>query len=164
MNLSLEYGIMLFSAVITLLLLIFAVNWRYFRDWVTVFFFKSFLDLIGGSYVVEAHLIKYPVRFFSSLYDTSLLFEIWVFPVLCILYNQATRERGMWPIIYYAFLFSAGITVIEVSLEVYTELIEYINWHWYTTFFSLTVAFLISRAFLGFFRWGCDYFSFRPFR
>ncbi|SHL03608.1 CBO0543 family protein [Desulforamulus aeronauticus] len=161
---NLENGIMLISAVITLLLLIFAVDWQYFRDWVTVFFFKSFLDLLGGSYVVEDYLIEYPVRLFPKEYDTSLLFEIWVFPVLCILYNQVTRNRGIWPIIYYAFLFSAGITVIEVPLEIYTDLIEYLNWHWYTTFFTLAIAFLLSRAFLGFFRWGCHYFSLRSFR
>ncbi len=161
---NLEYGIMLISAVITLLLLIFAVDWQYFRDWVMVFFFKSFLDLLWGSYVVEDHLIEYPVRLFSKLYDTSLLFEIWVFPVLCILYNQITRDRGLWPIIYYAFLFSAGITVIEVPLEIYTDLIKYLNWHWYTTFFTLAITFLVSRAFLGFFRWGCHYFSHRSFR
>lgn len=159
MSFSSEQLIMFLSVFITLLLLVFAVDWRYFRDWVVVFLFKANLDLLLGSMVVEQQLIAYPVRFLSGHYDTSLLFEMWVFPVLCILYNQATRERGLGPIFYYAILLSAGITAVEYPLELFTDLIEYINWHWLYTFIGLVAAFLLSRAFIAFFRWGCRYFG-----
>lgn len=153
-----ENVIMAVSALLTLLLLVFAVDWRYFRDCVVVFLFKSLLDLIAGSIVVEANLIAYPVRLFPQYYDTPLLFELWVFPTLCVLYNQITRNSGLWPIIYYAFLFSAGITLYEYPIEVYTDLLEYIKWSWVTTFISLTITFLVSRIFIAFFRWGCSRF------
>ncbi|HWR42907.1 CBO0543 family protein [Sporomusa sp.] len=159
MSFSVEQIIIFISAVITLLLLVFAVNWRYFRDWIVVFLFKSMLDMIVGSPVVELKLLEYPVRLLPKYYDTSILFELWVFPVLCILYNQVTRERGFWPIIYYALLFSAGITAIEYPLEVYTDLIHYIHWTWLTTFCTLTLTFLASRIFIAFFRWGCNHFG-----
>lgn len=74
-------------------------------------------------------------------------------------YNQVTREKELWPILYYALLFSAGITAIEYPLELYTNLIKYINWNWITTFSTLTIAFLASRTFIAFFRLGCNYFS-----
>ncbi len=159
MNLSLEQLITIISAVITLLLLLFAVDWRYFRDWVVVFLFKGLLDFIWGSPVVSLKLIKYPVRLLPHFYETSILFELWVFPVLCILYNQVTRNKGLWPIIYYAVLFSAGITAIEYPLELYTELITYIDWTWFTSFYTLTLTFLVSRLFIAFYRWGCQYFA-----
>ncbi|MFA7466894.1 MAG: CBO0543 family protein [Desulfotomaculaceae bacterium] len=154
-----ELTITVIAAVITLLLLIFAVDWRHFRDWVVIFLFKTNLDLIVGNTVVKKGLISYPERIAGAIFDTSLLFEIWVFPVLCILYNQVTRKRGLWPIFYYAVLFSAGITAVEYPLELYTDLIEYTNWHWYDTLLSLAVAFLVSRVFIAFYRWGCLYFD-----
>jgi hypothetical protein len=158
-NLSLEHIIIIVAAVVTLFLLIFVVDWRYFRDWIVVFLFKGFLDFIWGSPVVNQKLLDYPVRLFPEYYNTSILFEIWVFPVLCILYNQVTRKQGLWPIIYYALLFSAGITAIEYPIEQHTELINYLKWSWFTTFYTLTITFLLSRAFIAFYRWGCDYFG-----
>jgi hypothetical protein len=147
------------AAVLTLLLLIFAVDWRYFRDWVVVFLFKCTLDFLWGSPVVSLHMIEYPVRLLPRYYDTSILFETWVFPVLCILYNQVTRTRGLPAIVGYALLFSAGITAIEYPLEKYTALIRYLDWTWFTSFATLAVTFLMSRAFVAFFRWGCTHFG-----
>jgi len=161
MNNSLEEIITITALVITGLLFIFVVDWRYFRDWIVVFLFEGFLNLILGSAVEKLHLIKYPFRLLPHIYDTSILFEIWVFPVLCILYNQVTRKLGFWPIIYYALLFSAGITAIEYPLERYTDLIKYIQWSWLTTFCTLTGIFLICRFFIVFYRWGCDYFRYK---
>ncbi len=154
---SIETIITLIAIIITLLLLIFVVDWRYFRDWIVVFLFICDLDFIWGSPVVNLKLLDYPVRLLPYYYNTSVLFELWVFPTLCVLYNQVTREKGLWPIIYYAALFSAGITAIEYPIELFTELIEYLNWSWFTSFYTIMITFLCSRTFIAFFRWGCDY-------
>ncbi|MCM0761179.1 MULTISPECIES: CBO0543 family protein [Sporomusa] len=156
MSISVEMFISLAAAVITLLLLIFAVDWRYFRDWVVVYLFKSLLDFVVSSPTVELRLLEYPDRLLPNLYDTSLLFELWVFPVLCILYNQITRDKGLSVILGYALLFSAGITVIEYFLELHTNLIRYIQWSWLTTYVTLSITFLLSRGFIAFYRRGCD--------
>lgn len=150
---------MLTAAVIALLLLIFAVDWRYFRDWLVVFLFACLIDFLWGSPVVRQRLLEYPVRLLPQCFDTSILFEAWVLPVLCILFNQGTRQRRLGAIIGYALLFSAGITAVEYQLERFTSLIHYLHWHWYTSFFTLTITFLVSRAFIAFFRWGCDHFD-----
>lgn len=147
------------SAAGTLLLLIFAVDWRYFRDWVVVFLFKGMMCLVVGSIVVESNLLSYPVRLFPNAFDTSILFEVWVFPTLCVIYNQITRKRGIGPIFYYALLFGGVITALEYPLEVYTALIHYKNWSWITSFLALSSTFLISRLFIAFYRWGCGYFG-----
>jgi hypothetical protein len=161
MMFSIETIITVIAAIITLLLLIFVVDWRYFRDWIVVYLFKCVLDFAWGSPVVNLKLLDYPIRLLPHYYNTSILFELWVFPVLCVLYNQVTRTQGLWPIIYYAVLFSAGITAIEYPIEVYTDLIEYLDWSWFTTFYTLMITFLCSRTFIAFFRWGCDYFRYK---
>lgn len=159
MMLSIDTVISVLAAGIALLLLVFAVDWRYFRDWVVIFLFKSLIDFVWGSPVVNLKLIDYPVRLLPKFYNTCILFELWVFPILCILYNQVTRKKGLLPIIGYAILFSAGITAVEYPLEMYTDLIEYIEWNWFTTFYTLMITFLLSRAFIAFYRWGCEYFN-----
>ncbi|HMM19206.1 MAG TPA: CBO0543 family protein [Selenomonadales bacterium] len=159
MSFTVDQWIMLSSAVVALILLIFAVDWSHFRDWVVILLFKSLLDFIWGSPVVELKLIEYPVRLLPHYYDTAILFELWVFPVLCVLYNQVTRKRGLGAILLFAILFSAGITAIEYILERYTALIHYLDWTWFTSFYTLTITFLLSRAFIAFFRWGCDHFG-----
>lgn len=147
------------SALIGLLLLIFAVDWHYFRDWVVVFLFKCLIDSLWGTAVINQHLLEYPFRQFPQFYKMSILFDFWIFPILCVLYNQITKKRGFRLILVYAILFSAGMTAIEYPLELYTELIHYHNWSWYITFITLTVTFLSSRAFIAFYRWGCKYFG-----
>lgn len=159
MTIDLEQLIMITAAIITLLLLLFAVDWRYFRDWVVVFLFKCTLDFIWGSAVENLKLLEYPVRLLPKYFETSLLFEVWVFPVLCILYNQTTRTQGLGKIVWNALLFSALITAIEYPLELYTNLIKYKAWSWFTTYYTLTLTLLASRAFIAFYRWGCTYFS-----
>ncbi len=159
MSFSLEDILMAAAAAITLLLFLFAVDWRHFHDWVVVFLFKCTLDFAWGSAIVSTHLLKYPHRLLPQYYETNILFELWVFPVLCILYNQVTRTRGLATIIGYALLFSAGIIAIEYPLEKYTGLINYIDWTAFTSFYTLTVTFLLSRAFIAFYRWGCTHFG-----
>jgi hypothetical protein len=160
MDFSSEQIITVAATLITLLLLIFVVDWRYFRDWVVVYLFKCTLDFVWGSPVVKLKLLDYPVRLLPHYYDTSILFELWVFPVLCILYNQVTRKSGLGPIIGYALLFSAGMTAIEYPLEKFTKLITYHSWTWLTTLTALTITFLMSRMFIAFFRWGCTHFRY----
>lgn len=159
MSFTPEQIIMAASAAATALLLVFAVDWRHFRDWVAVYFFKTTLDFVWGSIVVERNLLDYPVRLLPQYFDTCLLFEIWVFPVLCILYNQVTRTRGPAAAVGFALLFSAGIAALEYPLEKYTLLIRYISWTPFTSFYTLAITFLLSRVFMAFYRWGCTYFG-----
>lgn len=155
----LEQTVMLAAILITIVLLVFVVDWRYFRDWIAVFLFKVMIDFLWGSPVVKLELIEYPVRLLPHFYDTSILFEVWVFPILCVLYNQTTRSKGLGPIIGYAALYSTAITALEYVLERYTNLITYISWTWFTSFYTLMITFLLSRSFIAFFRWGCSYFG-----
>lgn len=156
-----EQIIMLGSVVMSLGLLLFAVDWRYFRDWIVVYLLKMSIDLMLASTAVEAGLIAYPVRYFPQYFNTSILFETLVFPTLCVLYNQVVRARGAGAAIFYALLFSAGITFIEYPLELYTGLVKYISWSWYFSLLSIAILLLVSRVFLAFYRWGCGYFGSR---
>jgi len=159
MFLTPEDWIMILSGIMDVLLLLFVVDWRYFRDWIVIYLFTCNLSFILGSPIVNFHLIEYPYRLLPDYYQTCIFFELLIFPTLCIFYNQITRNRDIWSILYYAILFSAGMTACEYPLELYTNLIKYINWSWLTTFSTLLATFLLSRTFIAFCRWGCCYFG-----
>nr|WP_092072422.1 CBO0543 family protein [Dendrosporobacter quercicolus]NSL48545.1 hypothetical protein [Dendrosporobacter quercicolus DSM 1736]SDM41714.1 hypothetical protein SAMN04488502_104189 [Dendrosporobacter quercicolus] len=159
MNPDAENIICLIAAFTTLLIAVFAIDWRNFREWIVVFLFQGELNLILGSLVVESNLLEYPVRLWPKLYDTSMLFEFWVLPVLCLVYNQTVDHRKFRTKLCYAVLFSTAVTIIEYLLEANTNLINYITWSWQITFITVSLAFLLSHAFLIFYRRGCQYFS-----
>ena len=124
-----------------------------------IYLFKCVLGFAWGSAVVSMRLLEYPYRLLPQYYETCIFFELWVFPTLCVLYNQTTMKRGILPSIGYAALFSAGMTAIEYPLELYTELLKYNSWSWFTTFYTLIITFLLSKLFVTLFRKGCDYFE-----
>lgn len=156
---SAELIISVTAALLGLLLLVFAVDWRYFRDWVVVFLYNCVIDSLWGTAVVGMNLMEFPFRQLPQSFKMCLLFDFWIFPILCVLYNQVTRKLGFKSILAYAIFFSAAMTAIEYPLELYTDLIKYIKWSWFTTFYTLTITFLSSRAFIAFYRWGCAYFG-----
>ena len=157
----LEQGLMVIFTMIAFYVLFFMIDWQYFSEWVVIILFKCLIDILWGSAVVSQKMIEYPVRLLAPYYETCIFFELWIFPVACLWYNQITRKRGLIGIICYALLFSAIMTAIEYPIEKYTQLLHYIRWSWVTTFYTLTLAFIISRSFIGFYRWGCDYFKYR---
>lgn len=155
---SKEYVIMMSAAGITLGLFVFAVDWRGFRDWIAVFLFQGLVGLLWGGAVVQLKMIEYPVRLWARYFDSSIFFELWIFPVLGILYNQAARG-GYGAALGYALLFAAGITAVEYPLERYTDLIKYNTWSPGVSFFTIVLFLLLSRAFLAVYRWGCSRFG-----
>ncbi|NPV93162.1 MAG: hypothetical protein HPY50_20570 [Firmicutes bacterium] len=147
------------TILISLLILAFIVDWRYFNEWVVVYLFKSMLDLLLDNIAVSHHLLGYPQRLLPQYFQSNLLFDFFVFPVVCIWYNQVTREKKLAGIILYAFLFSAVMTAVEFPIERWTELLDYVRWTSFTTFYTLFVAFLVSRGFMAFYRWGSRRFG-----
>jgi hypothetical protein len=41
----------------------------------------------------------------------------------------------------------AVLTVVEVLIEKYTELINYIHWEWYITWITVCLSFYLTRSF-----------------
>ncbi|MFT9494440.1 CBO0543 family protein [Anaerosolibacter sp.] len=149
-----EYIILVIAWIITINLLIRYVPRNRSREAWLVFLFKMFLTWIFGLLVVELDMIEYPVRFFMEASMTSFTFEFFVYPAICVLFNLHYPEKkssiSQW--MYYV-IYCSVISIIEVILEKYTNLIIYINWEWYWTWITLLLTFYASRKFyLWFFK------------
>ncbi|MDR7865616.1 MAG: CBO0543 family protein [Sporomusaceae bacterium] len=134
--------------IATVVSLFFLIPREKVRLALVAFLFKQFITWPVGLYVVDRGWIMYPVRFFENANQTSFTFEYFFFPVLCAYFNVYFPEgsKALVRAAYY-MLFCSALTVAEVMLERYTDLIIYISWDWYLTWFSMFVLFYITRKF-----------------
>jgi hypothetical protein len=112
------------------------------KDWLLIFFLKSYIASILDTLLVKKGYLKYPVSL-SKTFDISVLFSYLIFPVTCIYFNQATKNSGPLSTLWKLFLFTAPSTIVESWLEKNTKLIRYKkNWTSYHSFFSIGATFL----------------------
>lgn len=115
---------------------------------IVAFLFKQLITFLIGLVVVELGLLEYPVREFPSVNRTSFSYEYFAFPLMCALFNVRYPNGRSIPIQFgYYAAYSTVLTVIEVILEAYTDLIEYIHWGWYVTWITIAVSFWLTRMF-----------------
>lgn len=138
---------------LALMLLIFVPRDK-IRQAIIIFFFKQFLTWILGLTVVHFGLIEYPVRSFAKATMTSFDFEYFFYPAVCVVFNLYYPEGEGWmhEFMYY-FYYCSVMTFIEVIVEKYTDILNYIHWTWYITWITLFITFYIShKFFLWYFR------------
>ena len=137
------------AIVIFAIVLAFALRQPPLKDWLLVFFLKSYLAILVSTWITAQGRIEYPARFLPQIFSNSILFEVFVFPILCVVYNQTTYRSGLKGVIGQAALYSAAMTALEFWLERNTELITYLRWSWASTFIWLFVSFLFVRVFMA---------------
>jgi hypothetical protein len=121
---------------------------------VSAFFFTQAITWILGSLVVEYGLISYPVRFFADANRSSFTYEFFVYPSVAAIFNVFyPYSRSMVIKFLYYGAYCTALTVPEIFIEKYTDLIEYHHWSWYCTWISLFLTFMMTRGFcVRFFR------------
>ena len=132
-----------------LLLIPFAFKREKLKDWLLIFFLKGYISSFLDQIIVKKKQISYPVRFMSKYFDSSLLFDYLLFPLLCVFYNRTSEKSNLHSIFLQSFIYTTPITVLEVILEKKTNLIRYKkNWNWLITYSTLVVTFLFVRGFI----------------
>jgi hypothetical protein len=115
---------------------------------IIAFLFKQMVTWLLGLVVVEAGWLSYPVRFFASVNRTSFCYEYFFYPIICAIFNvyYPVNRSNLVKILYYS-TFCTALTIPEILLEKYTELISYHGWTWYWTWISLYITFAMTRSF-----------------
>lgn len=128
--------------------IVFFIPKRKRRLAVVAFLFKQVITFLIGLVVVELGLLEYPIRLFASINRTSFTYEYYAFPVICAAFN-VWYPNGLSLLIQLGYYvgYTSVLTVIEVIVEKYTELIKFIHWEWYITWISICLSFFISRLF-----------------
>jgi len=137
--------------IISFLLLILFVPKHKIRDALVSFLFMQLPAWILGLVVVQYGLIEYPSRFFAHAVRTSFTFEFVALPVISVLFNiHYPTQKSFWWRILYAIAFPTILVPIEVLILRYTNLVKYIHWTWYLSWFSILFTLLLS---YGFYKW-----------
>ena len=132
-----------------LLLIPFAFKREKLKDWLLIFFLKGYISSFLDQIIVKKKRISYPVRFMSKYFDSSLLFDYLLFPLLCVFYNRTSEKSNLHSIFLQSLIYTTPMTVLEVILEKKTNLIQYKkNWNWLITYSTLVVTFLFVRGFI----------------
>jgi hypothetical protein len=143
-----DRAILILIWIVTILLMVLATPRKKIREALVIFMFKQVLTWVFGLIVVEHKLIEYPVREFPYAVKSSFSFEYFIYPAICIVFNLRFPEKrnSIYKIGWY-LLFPTWMTLIEVLLENYTNLVHYIHWNWFYSWITLLVTFIISRVF-----------------
>ncbi|MFT4416184.1 CBO0543 family protein [Fredinandcohnia humi] len=139
---------LLLSVYVTATGMLFFIPKNKIRLAVVAFLFKQIITFLIGLVVVELGLLEYPVRLFASINRTSFTYEFYAFPVICAAFNvwYPSGRSNLIQIGYYVG-FSSVMTIIEVIIEKYTDLITYIHWEWYISWITICFSFLLARLF-----------------
>lgn len=142
-----EWWILL-SAYVVGIGILFFIPKNIIRLAVVAFLFKQVITFLFGLVVVELGLIEYPLRLFASVNRSSFTFEYFFFPIICAIFNVwYPNNRSILIRLGYYVLYSSILTILEVIIEKYTDLIEYIHWEWYFSWITLCLTFYFTRLF-----------------
>ncbi|WP_339146155.1 MULTISPECIES: CBO0543 family protein [unclassified Sutcliffiella] len=123
------------------------------KDWFLVYLFKTFITTLIDGPVTKKKLVTYPYRFLANIFETNIIFDYIIFPLLCVFYSQFTYKMKLLKTIVSVFLFSLPMTVIQEWLERNTQLVKYSRrWSWINTLSVLTMTFWSSRIFIAWIR------------
>lgn len=110
----------------------------------------------AGLLAVEMGWIKYPVQLLARANDynkASFTYEFFLFPmtsvVFSLYYSKVVSKISQF---LYFFLFAGMFTIVEVILEKTTMLVEYDEWKWYWTLFTLMVSLYLNHKYYEWFK------------
>jgi len=143
---TLERGILAGVTIVSLLLVLVIPRHQY-RIAAVAFLTTQFITTILGHVVVDSGALVYPVREFAQVNRTSFIYEFLAYPMVSAVFHAyyPVRRNRLYQIGYYV-LYTAVLTIIEVYIERYTNLIRYIEWNWFWTWGSLLVTLSITRV------------------
>lgn len=122
------------------------------KDWLFAYMFNAITNIILDKWVTSS-FISYPTRLLPKIFHIHILYDVLLYPMFTVVYNQLTRKDKRTAIIYKLLLFSVPLTIFESWAERKTGLIKWSNgWQWYHTFLSVNLKSLITRGMVSLFR------------
>ncbi|GAA0438622.1 hypothetical protein GCM10008983_14370 [Lentibacillus halophilus] len=149
-----EHIILWLSFVIGMVLLWFSLRKLSFNEWILVYLVSSYFSIFLGTIVVEENMLHYPEKLLGIHFESSILFEYVILPVINLYFYQTTYRSRYSGILIQGVLYASVLTTMEVLLEKYTDVIEYHTWTWMHTFASVLLFMMVIRiAMRLYWRW-----------
>jgi hypothetical protein len=117
-----------------------------------IFFAKGVLNTSIDSVFIKRKKITYPIRPFSKIFDTNILFDLLFYPLLSIVWVRSTYNTNLIVTILRSLWFSVPMSIIQYFMEKKTKLFKWNDWTILDTFLSINFTLFIVRGSVGFVR------------
>ena len=152
MHVNTDYILIATQWIVMIVLLLKFIPKNKIREAHTAFFFKQLVTWVLGLSVVQLKLIEYPVRLFPYANKASFTFEYFIYPSLCAIFNvHYPEKKSAFSQFMYYFYYCTSMTVLEVFVEKYTNILRYLHWTWYITWITLFITFYMTRKYYEWF-------------
>ena len=95
----------------------------------------------------EFGLLSAPVREFPKATDLAITINYFFYPVLFSIYYVRKRGNGsMWPRVSYFLIWVSAVTLYDMIIESFTDLLEYGSLRWYGMWMYIAFLFFISEV------------------
>ncbi|WP_404456724.1 hypothetical protein LG329_15860 [Virgibacillus necropolis] len=132
--------------IIGIALLVISLRKPPMKDWILIFLLTSYFSTFFGVIVVEENMLDYPIKLFPhEHFDSHILYEYLILPVVCVYFYQTTYHSGYKGIFLQCLIYTSALTIIEVIFEKYTDLLEYNTWTWIHTFIGVFLLMFFVR-------------------
>ncbi|MCC3646685.1 MULTISPECIES: CBO0543 family protein [Cytobacillus] len=120
------------------------------RETLVIFFSKGVLATLVDAYVVGTKRVEYPVRPFSRIFKTNLIYDILFFPLLSVIWVKMSYNDNLGNILLKSLLFSVPMSIAQWFFERNTRLFKWRKWSIFHTFGSVNFTLFTIRGFVGF--------------
>lgn len=120
------------------------------RETLVIFFSKGVLATLVDAYVVGTKRVEYPVRPFSRIFKTNVIYDILFFPLLSVIWVKMSYNDNLGNILLKSLLFSVPMSIAQWFFERNTRLFKWRKWSIFHTFGSVNFTLFTIRGFVGF--------------
>jgi hypothetical protein len=113
----------------------------------TIFFAKGVLSSSLDSIFIKRKRIEYPVRPFSKIFETNILFDLLFFPLLSVIWVRWTYNSKPAVTILRSLVFSVPMSITQWFMEKKTNLFKWKAWSFYHTFLYINLTLFTIRGF-----------------
>lgn len=120
------------------------------RENLLVFFLKGVISILLDSYVVGTKKIAYPVRPFSKIFSTNIIYDLLFFPILSVIWVRISYHDKWKTLLLKSMIFSVPMSLCQWWLEKNSRLFEWKKWSAFHTFGSINFTLFLVRGIIGF--------------
>ncbi|MGM0922981.1 MAG: CBO0543 family protein [Bacillota bacterium] len=116
------------------------------KEMLIVFFAKGILSTVIDAYVVNTKRVEYPVRPFSKIFNTNILFDLVFFPLLSVIWVRQSYKDKLPGILLKSLTWSVPMSIAQWYMEKTTRLFKWKKWSVFHTFASISFTLFTIRA------------------
>jgi hypothetical protein len=114
------------------------------RRFILAHLFCQSLTWLSSLFHVQFDLLTFPFREFPNATDLLVTTEYFFYPTFCAFYIIfEPKGNYLFRLIYLSFWITV-VTMIDLLVERYTNLIEYVHYSWYWTWMNFFILFALT--------------------